>query len=327
MRVLITGAGGFIGRHLVEDQLQRSRQVTAVDLDTSGLAPSRGRPGLAIVEGDFRDRALLDRTLSDHDVCFHLASLHLQTDVDESAFWAVNVQGARQLVERCHAAGVGRFVHCSSVGVYGDVKTPPADEESQCDPDIPYERSKLAGETAVREYAVQTGYPVVVVRPSWVYGPGCPRTTRLFRAILKGRFFYVGSGKTLRHPIFIEDFLAGLELAASRPSSPGQVFILAGPRAVTIQELVEAIAFRLGKPAPRLRLPRVPVLLAAFAVEKAHAVLKKPSPLSRRSLKFYTGNTAFTTQRAQTVLGFKPKIELDEGLARTGAWLQESGLI
>jgi nucleoside-diphosphate-sugar epimerase len=83
----------------------------------------------------------------------------------------------------------------------------------------------------------------------------------------------------------------------------------------------------LGRPAPRLRLPRLPILVAAFAVEKAHAVLKKPSPLSRRSLKFYTGNTAFTTQRAQTVLGFKPKIELDEGLARTGAWLQESGLI
>jgi nucleoside-diphosphate-sugar epimerase len=211
--------------------------------------------------------------------------------------------------------------------VYGDVKAPPADEDSECDPDIPYERSKLAGETAVREYAGRTGYPAVVVRPSWVYGPGCPRTTRLFRAIQKGRFFYVGSGKTLRHPIFIDDFLAGLELAASRPSSPGQVFILAGPRAVTIQELAEAIATRLGQPAPRLRLPRLPILMAALAIETAYGLVKKPAPLSRRSLKFFTGNTAFNTGRAQTILGFRPKIQLEEGLDRTGAWLQASGLI
>ena len=327
MRVLITGAGGFIGRHLVADQLRRARRVTALDLDVSGLEPYRDRKGLTIREGDFRDGALLDGTLGDHDFCFHLASLHLETDVAESAFWAVNVSGAREFVERCHTAGVRRFVHCSSVGVYGDVKSPPADEESVCRPDIPYERSKLAGESAVGEYARRTGYSVVIVRPSWVYGPGCPRTLRLFRAIQKGRFFYVGNGHTLRHPIFIEDMLAGLELAAARPAAAGAVFILAGPRAVTIKELGEAIAEWLGRPAPRLRLPRLPILAAAFVLEAAHRLLRRPAPLSRRSLKFFTGNTAFSTRRAQEVLGFRARVDLSEGLARTGVWLQESGLL
>ena len=90
------------------------------------------------------------------------------------------------------AAGIGRFVHCSSVGVYGDIKNPPADEESECQPDVAYEKSKLAGEKAVLGYAQESGYELTVVRPAWVYGPQCPRTLKLFRTIKKGTFFLRG---------------------------------------------------------------------------------------------------------------------------------------
>jgi nucleoside-diphosphate-sugar epimerase len=327
MRVLITGAGGFIGSHLVEQQLRLGRQVTALDLHVESLENLAAHPQLTILEGDFADAALTEQYLKDLDICFHLASAHLETDVDEQYFFKVNVQEARDFVQRCCEAGVGRFVHCSSVGVYGDIENPPADEGSECNPDVAYERSKLAGEQAVMEFAREANYPVVVVRPAWVYGPRCPRTVRLFRTIKKGRFFFVGDGKTLRHPIHIDDMTAGFELAATHPNAPGEVFIMAGPRAVTLVELADEIAAVIGVKKPSLKLPKAPVWLGCILLEAGAKVFKYKPPFTRRSLKFYTGNTAFSIQKVKDMLGFDPEIDLKEGLQQTCDWMYSSGKI
>lgn len=318
MRVLITGAGGFIGRHLVADQLRRGREVTALDLNVEPLSSLADHPRLHRVRGDFTEAAVIEPLLAGQAVGFHLASAHLETQADEAYFARINVTGARELAERARRAGVGRWVHCSSVGVYGDLKQPPVDETDACHPDIAYERSKLAGERAVQAFAEASGWPVVILRPAWVYGPGCPRTLKLFRAIRRGRFFHVGgSRRTLRHPIFIDDMVTGFECAAVHPAAPGQVFIMAGPRPVTLAGLAGEIAACLGVPAPRLRLPFPLVWAACVGLELGFGLARRPAPFSRRSLKFYTGNTAFNTRRARTVLGFEATVDLREGLQRT----------
>jgi nucleoside-diphosphate-sugar epimerase len=324
MRVLITGGGGFIGSHLVEDQLRRGREVTAVDLKTESLRHLTSNPRLNLLQGDFTDRAFLDTHLQDQDICFHLASAHLETGVGDEYFWRVNVEGARDFVERCHAAGVGRFVHCSSVGVYGDITNPPADEESECHPDVAYEKSKLAGEKAVIDYARKHEYGVVVVRPAWVYGPRCRRTERLFRAIEKRRFFFVGDGKTWRHPIYIDDMVAGFEKATTEDQALGELFIMAGPQAVTLEDLVNQIADCVGVQRPSLKLPRVLVWIGCLLLEFGFPLLGKEPPFTRRSLKFYTGNTAFSIKKACKVLDFEPQVNLIEGIERTYDWIKSN---
>jgi nucleoside-diphosphate-sugar epimerase len=282
---------------------------------------------LTVLQSDFADRALLDSHLPGHDICFHLASAHLEKDVDEAYFWKVNVENTLAFAERCHAAGISRFIQCSSVGVYGDIENPPADEESECHPDVAYERSKLAGEKAVMAFAREQDYEAVSVRPAWVYGPRCPRTEKLFRAIKKGRFFYVGGGKTLRHPIYISDMVQGFEIAARHEDAPGGVFIAAGPRAVTLEALANEIAACVEARPPRLNFP-VPLVWAGCALlEIGGKLTGKEPPFTRRSLKFYTGNTAFSTQKARDLLGFEAKVELPEGLGHTYAWLVENGRI
>ncbi len=327
MNVLVTGAGGFIGRHLVADQLKKSRDVTAVDLDLGALETIDDHPRLERVEADFTDPEPIQDLLAGQDVVFHLASLHLETAVDEDLFWKVNAEGSLGFVEQSHEAGVRRFVHCSTVGVYGDIEEPPADEDTECHPDIAYEKSKLAGERYVCDYAERTGYPLVVIRPAWVYGFGCPRTLKLARTIQSGRFFYVGDGKNLRHPIYIDDMLEGFELAVTHPNAPGQVLIMAGPRAVTIRTLVAIIAQELGVQEPRLRLPRPLVWAGALAVEKGFGLLGKEPPFSRRSLKFFDGDTAFAIDKARRAVGFDPRVELHEGMNHTLAEMARAGQI
>jgi dihydroflavonol-4-reductase len=324
MRVLITGAGGFIGSHLVEDQLRRDREVTAVDLNVERLESIGSNPKLKTIEGDFANRSLLDPYLEGHDVCFHLASAHLEKSVSDEYFWSVNVHATSEFVERCYNAGISRFIHCSSVGVYGDIKNPPADEGSDCYPDVAYEKSKLAGEEAVLEFAHQCDYDVVVVRPAWVYGPRCPRTQKLFRTIKKGRFFYVGDGQTLRHPIYISDMVNGFEIAASHESSRGEIFIMAGPRAVTLEELVNGIAASMGASPPGLKLPKSVVWLGCLLLEAGARIIGREAPFTRRSLKFYTGNTAFSIEKARNALGFNPVVNLQDGLDWTYTWLKEN---
>lgn len=327
MRVLITGAGGFIGSHLVEDQLRRGHEVTALDIHTDVLTPWMENPRLKVVEGDFTDRLRVDPLLEGQDVCFHLASAHLEKDVNESYFFQVNVQGARDFVERCQKAGVRRFVHCSSVGVYGDIKNPPADESSETNPDVPYEKSKLAGEQAILEYVRNTGYNLVIVRPAWVYGPRCPRTERLFRTIKKGRFFFVGDGKTMRHPIYIDDMNKGFSIAAEKETIPGDIFVMAGPRAVTLRELADEIARCVGVKPPGMKLPYALVMAGCIVLEGGAKVFKFKPPFTRRSMKFYTGNNAFTIEKAEKYLGFHPKIDLAEGLGKTYQWLKQNDRI
>ena len=194
-------------------------------------------------------------------------------------------------MELSHHAGVERFVHCSSVGVYGAIDHPPADEESVCHPDLIYERTKLEGETAVRQYAQETGYPVVIVRPVWVYGPGCPRTEKLFRTIKKGRFFFVGDGMALRHCIYIADMVNGFNLCAEHPDAPGKVFIFGDRHAVTIRALIEQMAKVVQAPIPSLTLPLGIMRILCVLVEKCFGFMGKEPPVSERSLKFFTNNT------------------------------------
>jgi nucleoside-diphosphate-sugar epimerase len=319
-RALVTGASGFIGSHFVQYLAGRGWSVRAMDV----------RPPDSVLGGniefrvqDIREEAALGAALEGVDYVFNLASVHLDVHATFEQFESVNVKALERLVELSAAATVRRLVQVSSVGVYGHVASPPAKEDAPLNPENDYERTKAAGEEAARRSAVQTGLDLVVVRPSWVYGAGCPRTAKLIRSLRKGRFFFIGGGRNLRHPVYIDDLLTALELTArAGPEVAGGTFNIAGPRWMTVEEMVAEFAHAVDVKPPTIHAPRWLGVTVGWAAEQVSAVVGAEPPVSRRTLAFFENDNAFDIGAARSAFGFDPKIELPGGARQAAASLR-----
>lgn len=309
-RVLVTGAAGFVGSHFAPYLAGRGYEVRGIDVHP----PARLSSGVDFRVQDIREPRGLASALNGVETVFNLASVHLDVHATPERFESVNVKALRQLVELSAAAHVRRLVQVSSVGVYGHIAHPPAAEDAPLHPDNDYERTKAAGERAAREAALRMGLDLVIVRPSWVYGLGCPRTAKLIRSLRKRRFFFIGGGKNLRHPIYIDDLSAALELTAGAgPEVAGRTFNIAGPRWMTVEEMVGEFARALRVPPPAFHAPRWLGLSVGWTAEQVSAVVGAEPPVSRRTLAFFENDNAFDIGAARRSLGFEPRTELPGG--------------
>lgn len=325
--VLVTGAGGFIGRHLVEAQLQLGRRVIAVDVNVAPLADLSNAAGLKIVEADIRATSIMTEFMKDTEIVFNLAAAHLEVAVDDAHFQAVNVDALRSLLQSASSMGVRRFIHCSSVGVYGPLSELPADEQTPCNPDIAYERTKLQGEEIVRSVELSGNMQAVIIRPSWVYGPRCPRTMKLIRTIARKRFFYVGDGLNYRHPLYIDDLMRAFELATTCRIQRAETLLVVGPSAVTVREIVEVIMGILHIQYRPISLPEPLVAAGCEILEKVFVAVKRQPPFTTRSLKFFTESSAFAADKAERILGFEARTDLASGLSYTVAYGRRQRLL
>lgn len=321
--ILVTGAGGFVGSHLVRHLVARGVPVRAMVRRREQAATL---PAVDVVEGDLRDPASLRRAVRGVAGIHHIASIFRQAGLPAAEFEAANVEGVRNLLEAAIGAGVRRVVHCSTVGVLGDVSRPPADESTPCNPGDVYQESKMRGEQLALEYFRSGRIPGVVIRPAMVYGPGDTRTLKLFKMIAAGRFFYVGSGETLMHFVDVRDLARSFDLAMNRADRVGEVYIAAGREAVALRELVDFSADYLGVRRPRLHLPVRPMQVLGSVVEALCTPLRVPPPIFRRRVDFYTKNRSFRGDKAARELGFtvdrpfqQEVIEIIDGYLASGA--------
>lgn len=312
--ILVTGAGGFLGYHLANYLTEQGHRVDGMDIHFP-VKPVDGRtPLFNVVEGDFRDWDLTRKTLEQKDVVFHLASAHLQISLDESAYWDINVHGLRKLLEVSRNCGLKRFVHISSVGVYGKLASIPADEDTPCHPQSIYGETKLAGEREVISFGRESGLPYVILRPAWIYGLGCPRTAKLHRMLKKKRFIMIGKGANKRHPMYIKDMLEAFRLAMEKDAVLGELMIIGGDRIITTRELVDTFSSVLNLPGPLITLPYSVGVAIATTAETIFGLLKKEPPISRRTLEFFDTDNGFDISKSKRLLNFTPKYSLAEGL-------------
>jgi nucleoside-diphosphate-sugar epimerase len=164
-----------------------------------------------------------------------------------------------------------------------------------------------------------------VLRPGAIYGPGETRLLKLFRAIARGRYAIVGSGRAFYHPVYIDDLLDGYLRALEHPAAVGEAFIVAGPHYVSQRELAATIARHTGGRVLPFRIPAAPIRLAGAIVEAVCVPLGLEPPLHRRRVDFWTKSRAFSIEKARRVLGYAPRVDVDEGVARTARAYREAG--
>ncbi len=312
--ILVTGAGGFLGYHTGNYFTSLGHRVDGMDIHFPDKPADGSRPAFTIHCHDFRDWEKTAQALQGKEIVFHLASAHLQISLDKKEYWDVNVHGLRTLLEKAHQAGVRRFIHISSVGIYGRLAEIPANEETPCRPQSIYGETKLAGEEVVREVCGRNGMEYVILRPAWIYGAGCPRTAKLHRMLAKRKFFMIGKGANKRHPMYIKDMLETFRLAMERNQAVGQTMIIGGNEIVTTRELVDTFCSALDLPGPLLTIPYPLGVLLATGVETFFGLIRREPPISRRTLEFFNTDNGFDISRSKKLLGFTPRYSLRDGL-------------
>jgi nucleoside-diphosphate-sugar epimerase len=324
LRVALTGASGYTGGRLLAALTGRGDEVAVLVRPTS-LAKTLRERASEVVEGDLSDSAAVDRLVAGRDAVVHVAAIYRTAGHPDAYYREVNVLGSERLLEAAARHGVRRFVHTSTVGVHGHVEHPPADETAPLAPGDIYQATKAEAETLALGYHRRRGVPVVVVRPGAIYGPGETRLLKLFRAIARGRYAIVGSGRTFYHPVFIDDLVSGFLLALDRPEAVGEAFLICGPSYASQIELARMIATHTGGRVLPFRIPAAPIQWAGDLVEALCVPLGIEPPLHRRRVDFWTKSRAFTIAKARRLLGYDPKTDLDRGIALTAAWYREAG--
>lgn len=326
MHALVTGATGFTGSHLARTLAGRGQTVRALVRD-AGRARDLEAEGIQLAVGDIRDRAALEAATAGVEVVYHIAAIYRQAGVTREVYHAVNASAVRGLVEAAARAGVRRVVHCSTVGVHGDIEHPPANEDAPLRPGDLYQVSKLEGERLAREAGDRLGIEVTIARPSGIYGPGDRRLLKLFRGIARGRFPILGDGEIYYHLTHIDDLVEGFRLCGDQPAAAGRTYILAGGEYTTLNQLVALIAEVAGVRPPRLHLPVWPFWIAGAMCEALLVPFGIEPPIYRRRVDFYTKSRAFDITRARRELGYDPRIGLRYGIEQTLNWYRDHGWI
>ena len=322
MKVLVTGATGFTGGHLARRLVDAGDVVRVLVRDPARLSPAL-RDRVEAVVGDITSSADLARAVAGCEVVYNIAALYREAGLPADAYGAVNAGAVVSIIEAAAAAGCRRVVHCSTVGVHGDIEHPPANEDAPLKPGDVYQETKLRGEALGRDAAARSGVELVIARPTGIYGPGDRRLFKMFGQIARGRFIMFGAGRNFYHVTYIDDLCDGFRLCATTPGAAGRTYILGGGEVTTLDALVAITGEVAGVKRRPLRLPVWPVWLAGAACEMICAPLRIAPPLYRRRVDFFRKSRSFDISRARQELGYAPKVGLREGIRRTLEWYRE----
>ena len=324
---LVTGASGFIGGRLAERlATEEGLRVRAMVRNAKRAERLRNLP-LEIVKADLLDLPSLREAVDGCDLVFHCAAVVRETG-DRNEFFRINVKGTENILKVSSDTGVKKFIHFSSVAVYG---MNPPDRTDETTPYQPcgnlYCDTKIAAEKAVWAAHQEVRLPVVVIRPANVYGPNSnPWTIRPIKLVNSGQMMLVNGGTGICNYVYIDNLLDATLAATKRDESVGQVYLISDGIAVMWKEFFGYYAQMVGKP----KLRSVPEWLAktiALSMEITSKFTGKPPKITREAVSFLTRQARFGIEKARRELAYQPRFSLEEGMKLTEQWLREAGYL
>lgn len=308
--ILVTGGTGRIGSVLIERLLEKEEKVRVLvqDEQRAMFLPKGAEP----CYGDITKKETLLNAYKDVSAVVHLAAI-VDYRVGEEVMREVNVDGTRNLLETC-PKNIKRFVHCSSISVYGNKpKKLPADEETGTNPSSPYGRTKKEAEDAALHFS--SSMPITILRFGVVYGMGFnDGYFPVLELLEKRKMRILGSGGNKIPFVHVKDVVDAILLAIEKDVPSGSIYLIVGKEALTQRAVYRVACEHLGVKAPKEKMP-VPIAKLGVFIGKILALIKgKRQRILNEHIDLLSSNRVFSTKKAEKELGFKAKVPIEKGI-------------
>ncbi len=326
MTILITGATGLLGGHLIQALQQRDEQVRALVLPTENAERLLAQ-GVEVIRGDVTDVSTLTPAVKAVEIIIHLAGM-MGVNRPLADYRRVNVIGSENLYHAARAAGIRRFVHTSSHNVYGLGHGYFLTEEDPLRPDPdPYSLSKAEGDRRIRQLLLASKMETVVIRPGTFFGPGDRlHFGRIAQRMKIGKGLIVGRGENALPFCYVTDVVQGFMLAAYHPAAPGNVYNISNDRPLTQKEIFNAIADDVGGKRPTLHVPYMPLYYGSMVAEKIAALTHTRPLVTRLGAMMFGTDNRHSIDKARHELGYEPMVDIREGIRLAATWFNAGGL-
>lgn len=332
MRILVTGATGFIGSHLVEKLIEDNHEIVCMVRKTSdtSLLDKIGVETWVADLGNPDSLKLLPRNL---DLVYHLASYYTFLGKKE-LYIKYNEQGTKIILDACEVAGIPHFIYCSSTEAIGAVpfaekKEDYATEEAPYNPQYEYGRSKVRTEIIVKNHEGDTAW--TILRPTGVYGPRCIDDISFWwiEALAKRKipaWVRVRNAGTV-HFTHVADVVQGFYLARKNIAK-NQIFNICAEECKSVDEAMRIICKYLGRKPPRFALPKTTLKMAVAPFQAFNGIRGKPEFFMRTAaVESTVQHRIYSNQKAKDLLGFSPKYDWETGFSDTIKWYKENGIL
>lgn len=327
---LVTGASGFVGPHLVRALAMRGRVVRCLVRDRARV-PELSSLGAEVMASELFDEAAFARALVGVSRVYHLAGggkVSADGPLGLSQLRSSNVAPLEALLRAAAGLPIERIVHFSSISAMGIKLDARLDEDTPCEPKTPHEVAKLESENVALSAWKRDRLPVVVLRPSQIYGPGDVRSDipKLVRLARHGLVPLFGAGRGLVPWVFVSDVVDAAILAAESDAAPGRVYIVSDIDSYRFGDVVSVIAKALGRKRGGFSVPDALAAPAVRALELSCRAVGWDAPFTRHRLSSLSGRRLYSVERARRELGYAPRVGLMEGMERTVRWYIERGI-
>ncbi len=321
LRILVTGATGFIGKRLVEAMSKRGYRVTCFVRKTSDISLLK-KSDVRFFYGDILDKGSIEKALDENEIIIHLVGLQSFSEYSKKIYktlYATNVLGLKNLLDAIVAKKPKRLrkiIFVSSTAVVGLTKGK-VDESVTCRPISPYQITKYRGEKLCLGYVKQYRLPIVILRPSMVYGTKDDHSQlqKMVKLIKKGFFPVIGNGNNVVPIIYIDDVVNGVIQAALK-AKVGEIYYLTNDNLATMNDIVSIISNKLKVRVFKIKIPVFIMYPTLVFFELFFRMIGKEATISRRRILSMSSNRVFDVSKAKRDFGFKPKISAEEGIGR-----------